>query len=193
MPLGAPTVRLPSCRRLIIKDDPEAASQYTADYIIGAADPQLPCACINPANRSTKERINAFDPTPDKPFVLGLPTGSSPVLIYHRLVQRHKAGDISFRNVVTFNMVQSESPLHLATASPLRRRVTVLHRNMALGRELTLSRTSMWASREIIQKAITASCTSTSSPTSTSSHPTSTSSTATPPTSSTNAGPTRTR
>jgi glucosamine-6-phosphate deaminase len=39
--------------------------------------------------------------------VLGLPTGSSPVLIYQQLVQRHKAGEVSFRNVVTFNMVSA--------------------------------------------------------------------------------------
>ncbi|KAF1842492.1 glucosamine-6-phosphate deaminase [Cucurbitaria berberidis CBS 394.84] len=70
--------------RLIIRDDPQAASKYIADYLI--------------------ERINAFSPTSERPFVLGLPTGSSPVLIYQHLVQRHKAGEISFRNVVTFNM-----------------------------------------------------------------------------------------
>lgn len=37
--------------------------------------------------------------------MLGLPTGSSPELIYKILVQRHRAGEISFKNVVTFNMV----------------------------------------------------------------------------------------
>jgi len=36
--------------------------------------------------------------------VLGLPTGSSPEIIYRILVQRFKAGEISFKNVVTFNM-----------------------------------------------------------------------------------------
>jgi 6-phosphogluconolactonase/glucosamine-6-phosphate isomerase/deaminase len=51
------------------------------------------------------ERIKAFEPSPEKPFVLGLPTGSSPVLVYKFLVQRYKAGDISFHDVVTFNMV----------------------------------------------------------------------------------------
>ncbi|KAF2828364.1 glucosamine-6-phosphate isomerase [Ophiobolus disseminans] len=70
--------------RLIIRDDPQTASKYIADYLI--------------------ERIKAFKPTPERPFVLGLPTGSSPVFVYEHLVQRHKAGEISFRNVVTFNM-----------------------------------------------------------------------------------------
>lgn len=40
----------------------------------------------------------------DKPFVLGLPTGSSPLGVYKRLVAANKAGKVTFRNVVTFNM-----------------------------------------------------------------------------------------
>lgn len=51
------------------------------------------------------ERINAFAPTPERKFVLGLPTGSSPGIVYRCLVEACKAGRISFRNVVTFNMV----------------------------------------------------------------------------------------
>jgi len=70
--------------RLIIRDDPAAASSYIANYIIN--------------------RIKAFAPTPSHPFVLGLPTGSSPVGIYKILVEKYKAGAISFENVVTFNM-----------------------------------------------------------------------------------------
>lgn len=49
-------------------------------------------------------QIIAANPTPEKPFVLGLPTGSSPLGMYKRLVELHKAGKISFKNVVTFNM-----------------------------------------------------------------------------------------
>ncbi|EAU38665.1 glucosamine-6-phosphate deaminase [Aspergillus terreus NIH2624] len=49
-------------------------------------------------------RIKTFKPTESNPFVLGLPTGSSPEIIYKTLVRRHRAGDISFKNVVTFNM-----------------------------------------------------------------------------------------
>jgi len=52
-----------------------------------------------------KGRLKAFAPTPEKPFVLGLPTGSSPEGVYKNLVAAHKQGEISFRNVVTFNMV----------------------------------------------------------------------------------------
>ncbi|KAM0141367.1 hypothetical protein ACHAP3_002229 [Botrytis cinerea] len=70
--------------RFIIRDGRTEASAYVAQYIV--------------------DRINAFGPTPDHPFVLGLPTGSSPIGIYKTLVEKYKAGEISFRNVVTFNM-----------------------------------------------------------------------------------------
>ena len=33
--------------------------------------------------------------------MLGLPTGSSPLPIYKRLVELHKAGKVSFRDVIT--------------------------------------------------------------------------------------------
>ncbi|EME77356.1 uncharacterized protein MYCFIDRAFT_146451, partial [Pseudocercospora fijiensis CIRAD86] len=70
--------------RLIIRDDKATASKYISDYII--------------------HRIKSFAPTPEKPFVLGLPTGSSPEGIYKNLVKAHKNGDISFKHVITFNM-----------------------------------------------------------------------------------------
>ena len=40
--------------------------------------------------------------------MLGLPTGSSPVIIYRILVEKFKDGEISFENVVTFNMVSNQ-------------------------------------------------------------------------------------
>lgn len=60
--------------RLIIRDDEEAASSYVANYII--------------------QRIKHFDPTPTNPFVLGLPTGSSPLGVYKILVEQYKAGQV---------------------------------------------------------------------------------------------------
>ncbi|WP_354623553.1 glucosamine-6-phosphate deaminase [Psychromonas sp. MME2] len=48
--------------------------------------------------------INKFAPTAEKPFVLGLPTGGTPLATYKRLIEMHKAGEVSFANVVTFNM-----------------------------------------------------------------------------------------
>ncbi|PWY90977.1 putative glucosamine-6-phosphate isomerase [Aspergillus heteromorphus CBS 117.55] len=70
--------------RLIIRDRPEQAAQYIAAYIV--------------------ERINAFKPSEDRPFVLGLPTGSSPVPVYQELIAAYQRGAISFQHVVTFNM-----------------------------------------------------------------------------------------
>ena len=70
--------------RLIIKPDYEAMSEWAANHVI--------------------ETINAFAPTSERKFVLGLPTGSSPVGMYRCLVQAVKDGRVSFRNVITFNM-----------------------------------------------------------------------------------------
>ena len=50
------------------------------------------------------DTINKFSPTADKPFVLGLPTGGTPLKTYKRLVELYQAGEVSFTNVVTFNM-----------------------------------------------------------------------------------------
>jgi glucosamine-6-phosphate deaminase len=69
--------------RLIIDPDYLSASRRAANHI---------CAAIN-AHAS-----------PGRPFVLGLPTGSSPLGTYAELVSRHCAGQVSFRNVVTVNM-----------------------------------------------------------------------------------------
>ena len=40
----------------------------------------------------------------NKKFVLGLPTGSTPIGIYKQLIKFHQNNEISFRNVITFNM-----------------------------------------------------------------------------------------
>lgn len=50
------------------------------------------------------KKINEFKPTKDRPFVLGLPTGGTPLEMYKRLIQLNKDGIVSFENVVTFNM-----------------------------------------------------------------------------------------
>lgn len=56
------------------------------------------------AARHIVERINAFKPTAEKPFVLGLPTGGTPLSTYKALIAMHNAGEVSFKHVVTFNM-----------------------------------------------------------------------------------------
>jgi len=73
--------------RLIIRDNSESASSYVANYIV--------------------DRIKTFNPSSENPFVLGLPTGSSPLGVYRCLVEKYKAGEVTFENVVTFNMVSS--------------------------------------------------------------------------------------
>lgn len=70
--------------RLIIQSDYEKLSQWTANYMAS--------------------RINAFAPKEGKPFVLGLPTGSSPLGTYKELIRLNKEEKVSFKNVVTFNM-----------------------------------------------------------------------------------------
>lgn len=50
------------------------------------------------------DTINQFAPTADHPFVLGVPTGGTPLNTYNQLIKLHKKGEISFEHVVTFNM-----------------------------------------------------------------------------------------
>ncbi len=70
--------------RLIIKADYDGLSNWAAEHVI--------------------ESINKAAPTKERPFVLGLPTGGTPVGMYQALVKACKEGRVSFKNVVTFNM-----------------------------------------------------------------------------------------
>ena len=70
--------------RVIIQKDHNDVGNWTAAYIA--------------------RRINEFKPTAKKPFVLGLPTGSSPLTTYKALIRLNKQKQVSFANVVTFNM-----------------------------------------------------------------------------------------
>ncbi len=70
--------------RVIIQKDYDTVSAWAAAYVA--------------------RTIDEFKPTAKKPFVLGLPTGSSPLGMYKELINLNKAGKVSFANVVTFNM-----------------------------------------------------------------------------------------
>ena len=70
--------------RVIINPDYDECSQWAANYVA--------------------YKINRYRPTVDKPFVLGLPTGSSPIGMYQNLIKLYQAGKVSFEHVVTFNM-----------------------------------------------------------------------------------------
>lgn len=48
------------------------------------------------------QAINTYNEA--KPFVLGLPTGSTPLGVYKKLIEMNKKGIVSFKNVITFNM-----------------------------------------------------------------------------------------
>lgn len=56
------------------------------------------------AARHIADAINWKASQTDRPFVLGLPTGSTPLDVYAELIRLYKAGEVSFKNVVTFNM-----------------------------------------------------------------------------------------
>ncbi len=70
--------------RLIIQPDYSSISQWAANYVVS--------------------KINKANPTAEKPFVLGLPTGSSPLGMYKNLIKLYQEKVVSFKNVVTFNM-----------------------------------------------------------------------------------------
>ena len=70
--------------RLIIQPDYQSVSKWAAHYVAA--------------------KIKAANPTPEKPFILGCPTGSSPLGMYKELIDLNKKGLVSFQNVVTFNM-----------------------------------------------------------------------------------------
>ena len=50
------------------------------------------------------KKILKYNPTSEKPFVLGLPTGSTPISTYKELINLYNDGIVSFENVITFNM-----------------------------------------------------------------------------------------
>ena len=70
--------------RVIIQPDYELASKWAAHYVA--------------------KKINDFGPTKTKPFLLGLPTGSSPLGMYKELIKLNSAKKVTFKNVITFNM-----------------------------------------------------------------------------------------
>ncbi|CAG9819635.1 unnamed protein product [Phaedon cochleariae] len=70
--------------RLVILETAESVAEWAAKYVM--------------------KRINDYNAGPEKYFVLGLPTGSTPFGMYKKLIEYHKAGKVSFKYVKTFNM-----------------------------------------------------------------------------------------
>jgi len=70
--------------RIVIKKDDEEVGKWVANYVA--------------------DKINKANPTKENPFVLGLPTGSSPISAYKQLIELNKREKVSFQNVISFNM-----------------------------------------------------------------------------------------
>ena len=81
--------------RVIIEPDYDKMSKWAADYVA--------------------KRIVEAKPTSEKPFKLGCPTGSSPLGLYKELIKKYESGELSFENVVTFNM---DEYVHIPEAHP---------------------------------------------------------------------------
>ena len=65
--------------RVIIKADYQQCSKWAADYV--------------------SYKINRSHPNSTRPFVLGLPTGSTPLGMYQELITQNKQGKVSFEHV----------------------------------------------------------------------------------------------
>lgn len=70
--------------RLIVQKDYQMLSLWAARYVARA--------------------ILKAEPRENSPFILGLPTGSSPLGMYQELIRLCSQGVISFKHVITFNM-----------------------------------------------------------------------------------------
>lgn len=87
--------------RLVIRNDYDEVSEWIGKVFTVYSTCQISWPWIA---HYIKERINQFDPSEDRPFVLGLPTGSSPMNAYRRLAEFVKEGKLTFKHVITFNM-----------------------------------------------------------------------------------------
>lgn len=70
--------------RVIINETAQQGSVWAAKHIV--------------------EAIKAKAAVTSEPFVLGLPTGGTPIDTYKELIRMYEAGEVSFKNVITFNM-----------------------------------------------------------------------------------------
>src|SRR5690606_22655396 len=70
--------------RVVIKPDYEAMSRWAAAYVAA--------------------KIIEHQKASNRAFVLGLPTGSTPLGFYRELVRLHRSGVVDLGGIVTFNM-----------------------------------------------------------------------------------------
>lgn len=81
--------------KVIIRDTMEESSVWAAHYIA--------------------KKINEKAAKTNEPFVIGLCTGSTPIETYKELIRLVKAGEVSFKNVISFNM---DEYVHLPVNHP---------------------------------------------------------------------------
>ena len=60
--------------RIVIRENYDAVSEWVANYVA--------------------DKINDFGPTSEHPYILGLPTGSSPVGTYQNFVKMNKSNKL---------------------------------------------------------------------------------------------------
>lgn len=70
--------------RVVFLNTTEEIAQWVAHYVV--------------------YKINFFNPTDKNPFILGLPTGSTPIKTYKNLINLYQSKKISFKNVIIFMM-----------------------------------------------------------------------------------------
>lgn len=70
--------------RVILLDTDDHVAQWVAHYIVRC--------------------INLFVPTSKNPFVLGLPSGGTPIKTYKKLIEMYRSGQVSFKYVVIFTI-----------------------------------------------------------------------------------------
>ncbi|MFN4905209.1 MAG: glucosamine-6-phosphate deaminase [Planctomycetota bacterium] len=73
--------------RIVVCESPDQVAMVAADESIEYLG--LACSSSSPLQETS---------------VLGLATGSTPLGLYQQWIKRHRAGEISFRNVVSFNL-----------------------------------------------------------------------------------------
>jgi glucosamine-6-phosphate deaminase len=90
--------------RLTVRDTKEEVGNYVSPLTTPYPPQLLFCRSCGELQLTCQiaeyivKRINSFKASKEKPhFVLGLPTGSSPLPVYKRIVKLHEEGKVSFK------------------------------------------------------------------------------------------------
>lgn len=93
-----------------MKTESSASNNPVRPFLAGTGPLKIPTSVAIDASaaaehvaRSIADAVRAAAKA-GRRFVLGLPTGQTPVRVYRLLVEWHKAGQLSFKHVTTFNL-----------------------------------------------------------------------------------------